>query len=69
MVIHGNLWKIRSKHNMIDEKELLDFLTDEKENFTQEDAMIQIITAGSGSSLIDVIKKKSEKKEQENQTR
>ena len=54
---------------MIDEKELLDFLTDEKENFTQEDAMIQIITAGSGSSLIDVIKKKSEKKEQENQTR
>lgn len=43
---------------MIDEKKLLDFLTDDKKELTPEEQAIEIITAGSYNSIVDAVHEK-----------
>lgn len=41
------------------EKELLDFLTNDKNEVNTEDLAVQIITAGTYESIVDVVNEKA----------
>ena len=43
---------------MMNEKELIDFLVNDKSSLSQEEQIIQIITANSQDSITDIIEKK-----------
>lgn len=42
----------------MNEKELIDFLVNDKSSLSQEEQIIQIITANSQDSITDIIEKK-----------
>lgn len=44
---------------MDNEKELLDFLINDKDEVTNEDLAVQIITAGTYESIVDVVNEKA----------
>ena len=47
---------------MMNEKELIDFLVNDKSSLSQEEQIIQIITANSQDSITDIIEKNVSKK-------
>ena len=58
MGIPGNQWKIRENDKMDNEKDLLDFLINDKTEVNNDDLAIQIITASTYESIVDVVNEK-----------
>ena len=58
MGIPGNQWKIRENDKMDNEKDLLNFLINDNTEVNNDDLAIQIITASTYESIVDVVNEK-----------